>query len=72
MFVLCRTVWRVLHVPTDEFVDCFIVGLEKLQVRDFMAKKMQSRFAAKTNGISQPREHLAVADFLKLLCYYSG
>ena len=51
---------KVLSV--DEFVDCFIESVEKLQVHDFIAK-MQSRFASKTKESLQPGEYLVVADF---------
>ena len=44
-------------LPIDDFVDCFIVGLEKLQVHDFIAK-LQSSFAAKKKETLQPGEYL--------------
>ena len=49
-------------LPIDDFIDCFILGLEKLQVHDFIAK-MQSSFAAKKKETLQPGEYLVVADF---------
>ena len=44
-------------LPIDDFVDSFIVGLEKLQVHDFIAK-LQSSFAAKKKETLQPGEYL--------------
>ena len=41
-------------LPYD-FVDCFIVSLEMIQVHDFIAK-MQSSFAAKNKETLQPGE----------------
>ena len=46
----------------DGFVGSLLVGLEKQQVYDFIAK-MQSSFAAKIKDTLQPGEYLVAADY---------